>query len=77
MATQDPELRKAIADVPGGAVIFMSGNGIHLEQPSRLQQQAADQVSYPVPVAAAALPAAFQHLWFSRQSPSEAYAGLQ
>lgn len=43
VATQDPELRKAIADVPGGAVIFMSGNGIHLEQPSRLQQQAADQ----------------------------------
>ena len=40
MATQDKALQRQCMAVPGGAVLFASVNGLHLEQPSALQRQA-------------------------------------
>ena len=36
--------QRACMAVPGGAVLFASVNGVHLETPSELQKQAAKQV---------------------------------
>lgn len=38
--------QRACMAVPGGAVIFASVNGVHLETPSELQKQAAKQVRF-------------------------------
>ncbi|PRW50990.1 rRNA-processing UTP23-like protein [Chlorella sorokiniana] len=43
VATQDRALQRACMAVPGGAVLFASVNGVHLETPSELQKQAAKQ----------------------------------
>lgn len=40
----DSDLQRACMAVPGGAVLFASVNGVHLETPSELQKQAAKQV---------------------------------
>ena len=47
VATQDGELRDCLRKARGAAVIFMSGNGMHLEQPSQLQHHLAEQVYAP------------------------------
>ncbi len=39
MATQDKVLHRRCMSVPGGAVLFASINGVHLETPSALQKQ--------------------------------------
>ena len=39
VATQDKSLQRRINELPGGAVIFASVNGIHLEQPSAAQKE--------------------------------------
>lgn len=44
VATQDKALQRRCMAVPGGAVLFASVNGVHLEQPSALQKQAVAQV---------------------------------
>ena len=44
MATQDAGLRKSVQAVPAGASIFLSGNGVHLEQPSQGQRDTVDEV---------------------------------
>lgn len=44
MATQDKGLQRACMGVPGGAVLFASVNGVHLETPSALQKEKAKQV---------------------------------
>lgn len=38
--------QRACMAIPGGAVIFASVNGVHLETPSELQKQAAKQVRF-------------------------------
>ena len=38
VATQDRALRVALGQQPGGASIFCSVNGVHLEQPSETQK---------------------------------------
>ncbi|KAL4444025.1 hypothetical protein ABPG75_011762 [Micractinium tetrahymenae] len=43
VATQDKALQRQCMAVPGGAVLFASVNGVHLEQPSELQKQAVAQ----------------------------------
>lgn len=43
VATQDKALQRRCMAVPGGAVLFASVNGVHLEQPSALQKQAVAQ----------------------------------
>jgi U3 small nucleolar RNA-associated protein 23 len=48
VGTQDSKLRARLAKVPGGASLFVSVNGIHLEQPSQLHQQTADQAEASV-----------------------------
>ena len=45
VGTQDKQLRAAIAKVPAGASMFISVNGLHLEQPSTRQEKVVHQVS--------------------------------
>ncbi|KAK9866502.1 hypothetical protein WJX84_009209 [Apatococcus fuscideae] len=44
VASQDAQLRKKLQQLPAGASIFASVNGVHLEQPSAEQRLAAGQV---------------------------------
>lgn len=44
IATQDRSLQRKAMAVPGGAVVFASVNGVHLETPSDLQKQKVKQV---------------------------------
>ena len=48
MGTQDKQLRKDISKVPAGASMFVSVNGLHLEQPSDKQEQLINQASLRV-----------------------------
>ena len=45
VGTQDKQLRSGISKVPAGASMFMSVNGLHLEQPSAKQEKVIHQVS--------------------------------
>lgn len=45
VGTQDKQLHKDIAKVPAGVSLFMSANGLHLEQPSQKQEQLMRQAS--------------------------------
>lgn len=47
VATQDKALQRKCMAVPGGAVLFASVNGVHMEQPSELQKQTVAQVGGP------------------------------
>lgn len=44
MATQDRALRVALGQRPGGASVFVSVNGVHLEPPSDSQKAQSGQV---------------------------------
>ena len=44
MATQDRTLRVALGQRPGGASVFVSVNGVHLEPPSDSQRAQSGQV---------------------------------
>jgi U3 small nucleolar RNA-associated protein 23 len=44
IATQDRGLQRSVMRVPGGACVFASVNGVHLETPSALQQKQVKQV---------------------------------
>ena len=44
VGTQDKQLRTAISKVPAGASLFVSVNGLHLEQPSAKQEKVINQV---------------------------------
>lgn len=45
VGTQDKQLRIAISKVPAGASMFISVNGLHLEQPSSQQESVVNKVS--------------------------------
>lgn len=45
IGTQDKQLRGAISRVPAGASMFMSVNGLHLEQPSAKQEKVVNEVN--------------------------------
>lgn len=45
VGTQDKQLRTAIGKVPAGASMFISVNGLHLEQPSIRQEKVVHQVT--------------------------------
>lgn len=47
IGTQDKQLRSAISKVPAGASMFMSVNGMHLEQPSAKQEKVVNKVCSP------------------------------
>lgn len=49
VGTQDKQLRTAISKIPAGASMFISVNGLHLEQPSTRQEKVVHQVK-PTPV---------------------------
>lgn len=49
VATQDKSMQRQCMAVPGGAVIFASVNGVHLEAPSALQQKQVKQVGWGQP----------------------------
>ena len=44
VATQDRGLQRSVMRVPGGACVFASVNGVHLETPSAMQQKQVKQV---------------------------------
>ena len=44
VGTQDKQLRTAISKVPAGASMFLSVNGLHLEQPSTQQEKVVNKV---------------------------------
>lgn len=44
VGTQDKQLRTALSKVPAGASMFVSVNGLHLEQPSAKQEKVINQV---------------------------------
>jgi len=44
VGTQDKQLRTALSKVPAGASMFVSVNGLHLEQPSAKQEKVIKQV---------------------------------
>lgn len=44
VGTQDKQLRTAIGKIPAGASMFISVNGLHLEQPSTRQEKVVHQV---------------------------------
>ena len=46
MATQDRALRLALGQRPGGASVFVSVNGVHLEPPSDSQKAQSGQVKH-------------------------------
>ena len=46
VGTQDKQLRTAISKVPAGASMFISVNGLHLEQPSTKQEKVVHQVKH-------------------------------
>ena len=46
VGTQDKQLRTAISKVPAGASMFVSVNGLHLEQPSIQQEKVVHQVKH-------------------------------
>ena len=46
VGTQDKQLRIGISKVPAGASLFVSVNGLHLEQPSAKQEEVINQVSH-------------------------------
>ena len=52
MGTQDKQLRTAISKVPAGASLFVSVNGLHLEQPSAKQEKIINQVAMQILLAA-------------------------
>lgn len=45
VGTQDKQLRKDISKIPAGASMFVSVNGLHLEQPSDKQEQLINQAA--------------------------------
>ncbi|KAL0030147.1 hypothetical protein WJX79_010990 [Trebouxia sp. C0005] len=45
VGTQDKQLRTAISKVPAGASMFVSVNGLHLEQPSAKQEKVINQAA--------------------------------
>ena len=48
VGTQDKQLRTAISKVPAGASMFISVNGLHLEQPSTKQEKVVHQVRHAI-----------------------------
>ena len=56
VASQDGQLRGKLQQLPAGASIFASVNGVHLEQPSAEQRRAAGQVSPQVSISTLRLP---------------------
>ena len=46
VGTQDKQLRTSISKVPAGASMFISVNGLHLEQPSTKQEKVVHQVKH-------------------------------
>ena len=43
VATQEKALRHTLGGVPGGATVFASVNGLHIEPPSDAQRKAIEQ----------------------------------
>ena len=43
VATQEKGLRQTLGGIPGGATVFASVNGLHIEPPSDAQRKAVEQ----------------------------------
>ena len=43
VATQEKALRQTLGGIPGGATVFASVNGLHIEPPSDAQRKAIEQ----------------------------------
>ena len=45
VATQEKALRQTLGGIPGGATVFASVNGLHIEPPSVAQRKAVEQAT--------------------------------